>query len=269
MKMPVTYITHGGGPWPFMDRSNMGPDEPFQEMEEWLRNLGSTLPEKPRAVLVFSAHREEPVVTLMATPEPPLFYDYYGFPEYTYDLEYPAKGDPALAGRIAEILESQGIVTNLDSQAEYDHGVFVPFILIYPDADIPILQISLRSDLDPTFHLELGKALAPLRNEGIWIVGSGMSYHNLRRFGASATAPSKEFDDWLTSAVLSPPEARENLLRNWSEAPSARICHPREEHLIPLLSIAGSAGENPGRRIFHTILMGAHVSAYEFGDRNT
>ncbi len=264
MKFPVTYITHGGGPWPFMDRTGMGPDEAFQEMENWMRELSNTLPEQPKAVLVLSAHWEEPVVSVMSTSRPQLFFDYYGFPEHTYELTYPAQGDPELAFRIQTLLNMEGIPARLDDGRDYDHGTFIPFMLIYPEAQLPIVQLSLRSDLDATFHIELGRALAPLREEGVWVVGSGMSYHNLRRFGSAATLPSRAFDEWLTGAVLSENVRRNQLLIHWNEAPEARVCHPRAEHLIPLMVVAGAAGKDAGKRIFHTELMGAAVSAYEF-----
>ncbi len=246
----------------------MGPRDTWDKMAEWLRGLASTLDQKPRAILVVSAHWETPEFTVMTQERPGLLFDYYGFPEHTYQLTYPAPGAPDVAQRIQALLGEQGISVRTDGERNFDHGVFVPFRLIYPDADIPVLQISLKNDLDPETHLRLGRALAPLRNEGILIVGSGMSYHNLREFfgGRSAGEVSESFDRWLTHSVTElSGEARSEALNNWSKAPHARLAHPREEHLIPLHVVAGAAEQEPGTRVFSDRIMGAIVSGYRFG----
>jgi aromatic ring-opening dioxygenase catalytic subunit (LigB family) len=218
---------------------------------------------------VISAHWEEQEVTIMSQEHPQLLFDYFGFPKHTYELTYPAPSSPSLAREIQELLTQKGIISKIDSKRGYDHGVFVPFKLIYPEAQIPIVQVSLKRSLNPQDHLELGKALAPLRDEGVLIVGSGMSYHNLREFfgGNSVGRVSDEFDAWLTESVTAnDPDFRNERLLSWKEAPSAKLAHPREEHLIPLLVVAGAAGTDLGSRIFVDRVMGATISAYQFGE---
>ena len=180
-RQPTLFIPHGGGPCFFMDPP---PNDPhaWDAMAAYLRGIAASLPAKPRAILVISAHWETPRPTVMTAAHPPMLFDYYGFPEHTYKLEYPAPGSPELASRVRALLADAGIASDADDARGYDHGVFVPFLLMFPDADIPIVQLSLRGDLDPAAHIAIGRALAPLRDEGVLIVGSGMSYHNLRRF---------------------------------------------------------------------------------------
>ena len=138
-------------------------------------------------------------------------------------------------------------------------------MLIYPDADVPILQLSLQENLDPADHLAMGRALAPLRDEGVLIIGSGMSYHNLRHFfGPQGDAESDAFDVWLNE-TLTDPEIREKALTHWADAPAARACHPREEHLLPLMVAAGAAQGEPGRRTYADHLIGKAISGYQFG----
>ena len=269
-KMPALFIPHGGGPCFFMDWT-MGPADTWFEMGDWLKSLSASLPHRPRAILVISAHWEEEDVTLLAGSNPPLLYDYYGFPEHTYRLEYSAPGFPALAERAAQLLTDARIKTTLNSVRGFDHGVFVPLKLVFPDADIPIVQLSLKKGLDPSVHLEVGRALSPLRDEGILILGSGMSFHNLRNFFASSkdgTAQSRQFDDWLYGALTTPEkssEERTQLLERWSDAPGARFAHPREEHLIPLMVVAGASEHEAAARIFHGKVFDIFVSGYRFG----
>ena len=179
---------------------------------------------------------------------------------------YPAPGSPQLATRIADLLSNSPIAHHLNPTRGFDHGVFVPFLLMYPQADIPIVQVSLDSNLDPEFHLRLGQALSPLRDEGVLIIGTGMSYHNMARFGTEqATRDSALFDEWLTGVCSADPARRHRSLARWAGAPAARASHPREEHLLPLMVVVGAAGEDPGSRIFTDEVMGARVSAYAFG----
>jgi aromatic ring-opening dioxygenase catalytic subunit (LigB family) len=147
-----------------------------------------------------------------------------------------------------------------------DHGVFIPFKVIYPKADIPIVQLSLKEGLDPAKHIAAGRAIAPLRERGVLIVGSGMSYHNLREFGRDVRAISDQFDSWLTNAACVPTAvARAEKLARWEEAPGARRAHPREEHLIPLMVAAGAGGDDLGKKVFTDHVMGTTVSAFQFG----
>ncbi len=264
--LPTLYIPHGGGPCFFMDWT-MGPPDTWAKMADWLRGLGASLAARPKAVLVVSAHWEEADFTLTGSPQPPLIYDYYGFPEHTYHLKYSAPGSPDLAKRVQSLLKAAGIVAAIDPDRGFDHGVFIPFKLIYPDADIPIVQLSLKAGLDPAIHIAAGRAIEPLRQEGVLIVGSGMSYHNMRGFFAGGgEAASERFDAWLTQTVCEPDADRRNeKLRHWERAPAARESHPREEHLLPLLVAAGAAGDSAGKHSFADQVMNATVSAYRFG----
>ncbi|KQM20639.1 DODA-type extradiol aromatic ring-opening family dioxygenase [Novosphingobium sp. Leaf2] len=266
-QMPTFFIPHGGGPCFFMDWSVMGgPADTWDKTADWLRALISTLPERPKGIVVISGHWEEPAFTASTAVEPGMIYDYYGFPPHTYQLQYPAPGSPALAERVVALLSEAGLPARTDPARGFDHGVFVPFLLIDPDATIPVVPLSLKADLDPAEHIAAGRALAPLRDEGILIVGSGMSYHNMRGFRTpSATRPSAVFDQWLTSAVESAPAEREAQLGHWDEAPAGRQSHPREEHLLPLMVAAGAGYTSPGAKVFGDNVMMADISAFRFG----
>ena len=197
---------------------------------------------------------------------PSLIYDYSGFPEHTYALSWPAPGSPGLAARVQGLLRQAGIDSGADPSRGFDHGVFVPLKVAYPDARLPTVQLSLAAGLDPVMHMAIGRALGPLRDDGVLIVGSGMSYHNMRTFRtAAALDPSKRFDAWLTQAVCAAPHERDAALAAWARAPAARESHPREEHLLPLMVAAGAAGLDAGRSVLRDEVMGAIVSAFAFG----
>ncbi|HEY0916445.1 MAG TPA: class III extradiol ring-cleavage dioxygenase [Solimonas sp.] len=266
VRQPALFLPHGGGPCFFMD---WDPPDFWDHLGGWLKSLPGLLPAEPRALLVVSAHWEAPVPTVTGGTRPPLTYDYGGFPPHTYRLQWPAPGDPALAQRIQALLADAGIASAGDPQRGYDHGVFVPLLLSWPQAQIPTVQLSLRHDLDAAAHLAIGRALAPLRDEGVLILGSGFSYHNLRAMIGGAVrdvaGSSRRFDDWLTAAVESAPAERERLLADWANAPDARACHPREEHLIPLMVVAGAGGEDAGVRCYHHRLGEVPHSGYRFG----
>lgn len=263
-RQPAIYIPHGGGPCFFMDYPE--DRDPWRALGDFLRSLPSALPERPRAILVASGHWEEPAFTVNTGEAPPLLYDYYGFPEHTYRLNYPAPGAPALAQRVRDLLAEAGLPSQEDGERGFDHGVFVPMLLVDPEAGIPVLQMSLHRSLDPAMHLAAGRALAPLRDEGVLIVGSGMSYHNMRGFGPGFEAASAEFDRWLTEAVTHPDVVqREAALARWQHAPQARTCHPREEHLIPLMVAAGAGSGEKGSKIFEGRIPNVTVSAFRFG----
>jgi aromatic ring-opening dioxygenase catalytic subunit (LigB family) len=273
-KQPTYYIPHGGGPCFYMDWT-MGPADTWNKMAAWLGAIGSELKEPPRALLVISAHWEEKIPTVMTASAPPLYFDYYGFPPHTYELKWPAPGSPELAARVRDLLKAAGIESAENGERGLDHGVFVPLKLTFPDASIPVIQLSLRADLDPAEHLKIGKALAPLRDEGVLIIGSGMSYHNMRGFTPSGIAKgviqpaalehSKRFDTWMSEVVASAPEARNAALTGWKKAPSAIESHPREEHLIPLMVAAGAAGDDRGSAVFRDEVMKVVVSGVRFG----
>nr|WP_026353130.1 class III extradiol ring-cleavage dioxygenase [Solimonas variicoloris] len=264
IRQPTLYIPHGGGPCFFMD---WNPPDTWDRMAAFLRGLAATLPERPRAVLLISGHWLAPAFTAGSHPRPPLIYDYYGFPEHTYQLQYPAAGDPALAQRVQALLAAASLPAAEDAQRGYDHGVFIPLKLVFPDADVPVVPLSLLDSLDPAAHLAAGRALAPLRDEGVLIVGSGMSFHNMRAYGDPRFGPvSDTFDLWLTAAVEAPPAERELRLTHWAEAPAARLSHPlhAEEHLLPLMVAAGAAGDGTGRRVFSDRVLQTTISGYRF-----
>jgi aromatic ring-opening dioxygenase catalytic subunit (LigB family) len=263
MTLPTLFIPHGAGPCFFMAWTR-GPADTWDKTAAWLKGLVDELPERPKAILVVSGHWEAPVFTVGSAENPPLLFDYYGFPEETYRLRFDAPGSPALAQRVRELLGGAGFPTAEDPARGYDHGVFVPLKLVTPEADIPVVQLSLRADLDPQAHLAAGRALAPLRDEGVLIVGSGMSWHNMRGFSPAFTAKSKAFDAWLEQAMADPAR-RDEAIRRWDQAPFAREAHPREEHLAPLFVAAGAAEGEPGRLAFRDVAMDVAISGYAFG----
>ncbi|WP_163994020.1 DODA-type extradiol aromatic ring-opening family dioxygenase [Pyxidicoccus caerfyrddinensis] len=263
-RMPVVFMPHGGGPWPFVD---MGIDDKpgIAALTEYLQSVRTLPKTPPKALLVVSAHWEEPVPTVMTSPRPPILYDYYGFPPASYQITWPAPGHPQLAARVQELLGAAGFQTATDAQRGYDHGTFIPLKLTYPDADVPTVQLSLVQGLDPEVHLAMGRALAPLRDEGVFIIGSGMSYHDLRGFfGPGALRTSEAFDVWLRETATLDAKARDARLAAWNTAPSGRQSHPREEHLLPLMVIAGAAGADRGTVAYNGTFMGVRLSAIHF-----
>lgn len=243
MKPQVLFLSHGGGPMPILG------DPGHAEMVDCLKKMTAIL-QKPSAILVISAHWEEKFPTITAGQNPPLIYDYYGFPEESYSIKYPCEGNPLLANQIHEKLEKAGIVSNLDQNRGFDHGLFIPLKIMYPDADIPCVQLSLSDSLDPADHVAIGKALQDLDQENLLVIGSGFSFHNMKAFFAPESEQEKalneSFETWLLDTCgnreLSE-EERTQRLCDWAKAPGARFCHPREEHLLPLHVCYGIAGE--------------------------
>jgi len=266
MTQPSIYFPHGGGPCFFIDPP---PDEPTRwiGMANYLRSIPSLLPARPDALLVVSAHWEMPRPTVLAAARPGLLYDYSGFPPHTYQLTYPAPGAPELAAKVQRLLKENGIESDRDLTRDYDHGIFVPLKVAFPDADIPILQLSLQRGLDPARHMAIGKVLAGLRAENIVVIGSGLSFHNLGALNdPRVNKPAADFDHWLTETLCSvPADEREARLTQWLRAPSARLCHPREEHLLPLMVAVGASSNELGRQVFSGTIWGKAVSAYHFG----
>lgn len=262
-RLPTYFISHGGGPWPYMPEMADAMRPLAQSLADIPRQLGET----PKAVLMVTAHWEASAFTLGTHPQPGMVYDYGGFPPHTYQVVYPAPGAPALAQRVQGLLEAAGLPVALDAQRGYDHGTFVPLSVMYPQAQVPVLQMSLRTGLNPAEHIALGRAMAPLRDEGVLIVGSGLSYHNLRAFGPQAKAPSQAFDTWLQATLAATPAEREGLLSAWTQAPAARQCHPREEHLIPLMVALGAAHADTATCVYHedNIFGGVTASSFRFG----
>jgi len=264
-RMPAIYVPHGGGPWPWMDEP-IGDRAELDELAAFLGAMKDVPKTTPKALLVVSAHWEEAAPTVMTSAAPPMLYDYFGFPPETYKITWPAPGHPVLAARVRTLLEKAGFATGADPARGYDHGTFVPLKLTYPKAEIPVVQLSLKKGLDPAEHLAMGRALAPLRDEGVFIVGSGMSFHNLRAFFDPRSIPhAAALDAWLQDAVKKPAAERDAALSKWSSAPSARASHPREEHLLPLMVVAGAGGEDRGQVAFSSSIAGLRISAFRFG----
>jgi aromatic ring-opening dioxygenase catalytic subunit (LigB family) len=268
-KLPTYFISHGGGPWPYIPEMRARMTQLELSLQDMPRQIGVL----PKAVLVISGHWEEvDAYAVMSSPKPPMLYDYSGFPGYAYQVVYPAPGDPGLASRIHDLIAANGLPVRLDSQRGFDHGTFAPLVVMYPEANVPVVQLSLRSHMKPEEHLALGRALAPLRSEGVLIVGSGLSYHNLRRLGPASKEPSEAFDAWLQNAlVVSSPAERTALIANWASAPGARQSHPREDHLIPLMVALGAAEADTGACVYHetNAMGGMTASSFRFGEANS
>ena len=199
---------------------------------------------------------------------PDLIYDYYGFPEHTYQLTYPVAGEPVLAERISKLLTDAGLSNKQNASRGFDHGVFIPLKLMFPNADIPVVQLSLCHDLDPEAHLMAGKAIASLRDEGVLILGSGMSFHNMAGYGdTNFTAPSESFDECLTNTVEADSDERFAALTHWTQAPHALASHLlcAEEHLLPLMVVTGAAGDDKGHKVYSEQVMKTQLSAFQFG----
>ncbi|WP_420004205.1 DODA-type extradiol aromatic ring-opening family dioxygenase [Arenibacterium sp. LLYu02] len=262
-RMPSYFISHGGGPWPWMPQWR----DQFAPLEASLAEMPTQLPERPKAILVISGHWEEEGFAVMSAAQPPMVYDYTGFPPDTYDVVYPAPGAPDLAERTRDLIAAAGLPTRLDPKIGFDHGTFVPLAIMYPEADVPLFQVSLQKRYDPAAHFALGRALAPLRDEGVLIIGSGLSYHNLRAFGPGAKTPSEAFDTWLTDTLALPPAERTTALIDWEKAPYARDCHAQEDHFAPIFAALGAAEEDAATRIYHqkNIFGGVTASGYRFG----
>jgi aromatic ring-opening dioxygenase catalytic subunit (LigB family) len=257
---PSLFIPHGGGPCFFM----ADPSGAWTNMASFLRGLAGTLREKPQAIIVVSGHWETEGFAFTGAATPPLVYDYYGFPPETYTLRYDVPGAPDLARRAADLLCAAGIAGQVDGERGLDHGVFVPMKIAFPEAEIPMIEMSVERGFDPVLHLAAGRALAALRDEGVLIVGSGMSFHNMRAYGdPRAAAPSREFDQWLAEAAEAPAPVRAERLAAWAAAPYGRFAHPREEHLLPLMVAAG-ASDAPGARIYSELVLGTAISAFRF-----
>jgi len=263
-RQPSIFLPHGGGPCFFMDWT-MGPADTWDKTRAFLEDIPVSLPGRPSAMVVISGHWEERAPTVSSAEHPSLIYDYYGFPPETYRLHWPTPGSPEIATRVTELLRSAGLSAAGDPARGFDHGVFIPLKVAFPEADIPVVPLSLTASLDPALHLAVGRALRPLRDENVLIIGSGMSFHNLRAyFHPETLARSAAFDTLLTDALSRPVAERDALLGRWREAPFASFAHPREEHLIPLMVAAGAGGEAQGQHVFRDSPMGAVISAWRW-----
>lgn len=260
-KRNIVYISHGGGPMPLLG------DPDHEAMVKTLKEIAAAM-DKPRAILVISAHWEAHLPTVTSGKNPGIIYDYSGFPKEAYDIQYSAPGEPELASSVVSALKGNGIKAMKDQQRGFDHGLFVPLKIMYLDADIPSVQLSLVHSLDPDLHIQIGKALQSLEWDNLLVIGSGFSFHNMRAFFGSDSQGTREsniaFDNWLT-AVVSDKTLTENIreerLVDWESAPSARFCHPREEHLIPLHVCYGMATQ-PSEKTFRAEIMKKQSSMY-------
>ena len=255
------FISHGGGPLPLLG------DAGHMEMVQNLKLIASKI-SKPSAILVISAHWEAQIPTITAGSHPALIYDYYGFPEESYEIQYPCPGEPDLAKQVQQVLGDKGINAKLDAQRGFDHGLFVPLKIMYPQADIPCIQLSLMKNLNPREHIQLGAALANLDYDNLLILGSGFSFHNLRAFFTPVTQDSQSmnaaFEQWLIDTCTNPElteTERVQRLENWEAAPFARYCHPREEHLLPLHVCYGAA-QSACREYFTMTILNKQASVY-------
>ncbi|MDO6468773.1 class III extradiol ring-cleavage dioxygenase [Neptunomonas phycophila] len=261
MRLPTYFLSHGGGPWPWMKKEQ---GTLFAQLEASLRAIPHNLPQAPEAVLVISGHWETQGFSISAASQPGMVFDYYGFPEHTYHISYPAPGSPQLADQVHALLAAAGLDVKLDNTRGLDHGTFTMLKPMYPDADVPVVQLSLNASLDPAQHINVGRLLAPLRDQGVLIIGSGLSYHNLRRMDPGAQQPSKRFDNWLQHSLSFTGEDRTARLCQWASAPMARFAHPREDHLIPLMVAVGAAENDTFECIYHQEDLFGSITASSF-----
>lgn len=252
--VPVLYLPHGAGPLPLLG------DPSQHALAEFLKTIPINLG-NPTAILIISAHWEEEQPTITGAKTPQLIYDYYSFEPRAYSIEYKVQGAPDLAKRVKTSLHVKNIQSHIDETRGFDHGVFVPLKLMYPRAHLPIVQLSLVKSLSPSLHIRIGEALRSLRNEGVLIIGSGLSFHNMRAYG-SGVVQGEAFDSWLQKSLLESDyeEAKQKLIA-WEDAPQARYAHPREEHLLPLHVCLGASTQR-AKLAFNTLFMGAKVSAF-------
>jgi 4,5-DOPA dioxygenase extradiol len=250
----IAFISHGAGPMPLLN------DPDHTQLVAYLKSLAEKL-EKPSAILLISAHWEEPVATITASANPKMIYDYSGFPPEAYQMQYPCPGEPVLAAKVQQALQQTGIAVKLDHQRGYDHGLYVPLLLMYPEADIPAIQLSLVNNLGSEQHLAIGEALQALDYDNLLVIGSGFSFHNMREFFAPNSEDKQMknhgFEHWLHTSLIDrqlPESERRERMINWAKTPHARYCHPREEHLLPLHICYGLAGRAADEHETVTIL---------------
>ena len=262
-RLPVCYLSHGGGPWPWIPESAAQ----YATLDGSLKALRARVEGRVRAVLLVTAHWEAGVFGFSGAEKPGMIYDYGGFPPHTYEITYAAPGKPDLARQAAQLVAAGGLQAGIDPARGFDHGTFSVMQALWPEANMPLVQMSIRHDYDPAAHLAAGRLLAPLRDERVLILGSGLSYHNLRMLNPAGHDPSHQFDGWLQDTLLhSAPDVRDQRLTAWEQAPSARIAHPREDHLLPLMVAAGAAGDDAPEMIYHEdSFMGVAASSFGWG----
>ncbi|MEO8241393.1 MAG: class III extradiol ring-cleavage dioxygenase [bacterium] len=262
-RLPTYFISHGGGPWPWLPNMRTM----LATLETSLARMPDEIGTTPKAICMVSGHWEQADFAVMSSPNPPMVYDYGGFPPETYQIVYPAPGAPDLARHTADLIAAAGLPTHLDPERGFDHGTFAPAYVMYPEANVPIYQVSLQHGYSPEAHFALGRALAPLRDDGVVIVGSGLSYHNLRLFGPGAKVPSAAFDGWLAETMAKTGKARTDAMLDWESAPYARTCHAQEDHLVPLFTALGAAEDEVATMVYHdtNVFGGVTASSYRIG----
>jgi aromatic ring-opening dioxygenase catalytic subunit (LigB family) len=264
-RLPTYFISHGGGPWPWMS----GPfRRQFDRLEASLQDIAREIGPTPKAILSVSGHWEADCFAVQAGARPGMVYDYGGFPPEMYRIQYPSPGAPDVAQRVHDLLTEAGIPSALDASRGYDHGTFAPLKAMYPNADVPVLQLSLKHGSDPEEHLAVGRALVPLRDENVVVLGSGLSWHNLRMFGAAARESSQAFDAWLADTLAEPFDERTRHLTQWTNAPFARVSHPTDDHFVPIMVAIGAAERETAHRVYHEeqFMGGVTASSYRFGE---
>lgn len=255
------FLSHGGGPLPLLG------DPAHEEMVACLESIAANI-ERPKAIIVVSAHWEERVATITSAAAPGIIYDYYGFPPESYKIRYPAPGNTDLATRLQSCLQESGMAARLDGDRGFDHGLFIPLKIMFPEADIPCIQLSLLESLDPADHIALGEAMSGVVGGDTLVIGSGFSFHNLKAFfskdASQPDAGNAAFEGWLietcSSRELGETE-RARRLTAWETAPFARYCHPREEHLLPLHVCYGIT-RRPAEAVFELNILNKMASLY-------
>lgn len=255
----IVYFSHGGGPLPILN------DPTHESMLTFMKALPEKI-HRPEGIIVFSAHWEEDTVTIQSGDDPGIMYDYYGFPKAAYEIKYPAKGSQSLAKKVSEAFDLSNIPYRLDDKRAYDHGSYIPLKMMYPKADIPVIQVSLNHNLDPLTHLNIGKSLRPLLKENILIIGSGFSFHNMRAYDFTGKNAKDERNDAFQDRLIEiccrmGEEDKKESLETWEDLPYARYCHPREEHLLPLHVCVGLS-EGVGKTVFDDYIIGKRATAF-------
>lgn len=263
MRYPTLFVNHGGGPLPLLGRQPELARHMKETVQKWLPAT------RPSAIIVLSAHWESNPIGITSSPNPSMYYDYSGFPSETYTYQYPAPGHPSLARKIKELFDRQDIPSELDAKRGFDHGVFVPLMLMYADADIPVVAVSLDASLSVERNMAVGSALEPLRDEGILILGSGYTFHNMQAFFHPSDHTYKQsrlFNSWLQDALAPAQKVGKVLprLAKWKEAPGALVCHPREEHLLPLFMTAAAAGPDAHAKLIWSDTNDHAISSFIF-----
>ncbi|CAB3810783.1 DODA-type extradiol aromatic ring-opening family dioxygenase [Paraburkholderia fynbosensis] len=268
-QLPTYFLSHGGGPWSYVEEPRR---KNYVNLERFLVELRPEMRSPVRAVLIISGHWEERGFAISSAAQPGMVFDYSGFPDYLYHIRYAAPGSPEIAARVLRLLAAGGMAARLDGERGYDHGTFSLMKVLAPDENVPIVQLSIDVSMDPALHVQVGRLLAPLRREGVLIIGSGFSYHNFAIRDARAAPISQHFDAWLQHVLVQtePAERTERLIR-WEDAPYARDAHAREEHLIPLMVAVGAAEDEPGACVYHetAFLQFVTASSFRFGSPRT